>query len=199
MDEKTAELRDIFIEATGADTVTETQQAERGSLTADERRARERVATLVETMRERYDFETDLSVDALVELVERFFDEEDDEQIAAALDSDAETVFRARLDLHLLREADRDAPVDLAELRSLMAESADLATCAAELDVEESVVRRYYRVVEARNEARRANYRFSDEFAELLTDSDLSGRLASDARESGLQEATEDMETDVSF
>lgn len=199
MDEKTAELRDIFIEATGADTVTETQQAERGSLTADERRARERVATLVETMRERYDFETDLSDDALVELVERFFDEEDDEQIAAALDSDAETVFRARLDLHLLREADRDAPVDLAELRSLVAESADLATCAAELDVEESVVRRYYRVIEARNEARRANYRFSDEFAELLTDSDLSGRLASDARESGLQEATEDMETDVSF
>jgi hypothetical protein len=199
MDEKTAELRDIFIEATGADTVTETQQAERGSLTADERRARERVATLVETMRERYDFETDLSDDALVELVERFFDEEDDEQIAAALDSDAETVFRARLDLHLLREADRDAPVDLEELRSLVAEGSDLATCAAELDVEEPVVRRYYRVIEARNEARRANYRFSDEFAELLTDSDLSGRLASDARESGLQEATEDMETDVSF
>ena len=32
MDEKTAELRDIFIEATGSDTVTEQQSESRGSL-----------------------------------------------------------------------------------------------------------------------------------------------------------------------
>jgi hypothetical protein len=199
MDDKTAELRDIFIEATGADTVTETQEAERGSLTADEERTRERVATLVATMRDRYEFETGLDDAALVELVDRFFDDEDDEQVAEALEVDAETVFRARMDLHLIRETDRDVPVDLERLRRLLSEGADAGSCAAELGVEESVVRRSARVVDTLNEARRANYRFGDELAELLTDSDLSDRLASDARETGLREATEDMETDVSF
>ena len=41
--------------------------------------------------------------------------------------------------------------------------------------------------------------RFRDEFAELLTDEAISDRMAQDAREDGLREATEDMETDVSL
>jgi hypothetical protein len=199
MDEKTAELRDIFIEATGADTVTERQEAARGSLTADEERSLERVAELVAAMRDRYEFQTELDDQTLVRLVDRFFDDADDASIAGDLGVDESTVFRARMDLHLLREADREAPFDLETLRTRVAEGADVDTCAAELDADVSTVRRYCRVVAAQNEARRANHRFRDEFAELLTDSDLSGRLASDAREDGLKEATEDMETDVSF
>ncbi len=199
MDEKTAELRDIFIEATGSDTVTERQEAARGSLTADEERSLERVAELVAAMRDRYEFQTDLEDQTLVRLVDRFFDDADDASIAEDLDVDEETVFRARMDLHLLRETDREAPFDLETLRTRVAEGADVETCAAELDADVSTVRRSCRVVAAQNEARRANHRFRDEFAELLTDSDLSGRLASDAREDGLREATEDMETDVSF
>jgi hypothetical protein len=43
------------------------------------------------------------------------------------------------------------------------------------------------------------NHRFRDAFADLLTDADLSARLAEDARRDGLEEATEDIETDVSL
>ena len=43
------------------------------------------------------------------------------------------------------------------------------------------------------------NHRFRDAFSDLLTDADLSTRLAADARRDGLKEATEDIETDVSL
>jgi len=70
---------------------------------------------------------------------------------------------------------------------------------ADELGVDEGTVRRYGAVVEADLESTRANDRFRDGFRELLTDSDIEGPLASEAREDGLEEATEDMETDVAF
>jgi hypothetical protein len=54
-------------------------------------------------------------------------------------------------------------------------------------------------VVESETAATRASHRFRDEFAELLSDEDISTRLASDARRDGLQDATEDLETDVSL
>ena len=38
-----------------------------------------------------------------------------------------------------------------------------------------------------------------DAFRDLLTDADIEGSLASDAREDGLRDATEDIETDVSL
>ena len=61
MDEKTSDLRDIFVETTGSDTVTERQAESRGTLTdRDEAAVDERVRELVATMRERYDFSTDL-------------------------------------------------------------------------------------------------------------------------------------------
>ena len=201
MDDKTAELRDIFIETTGSDTVTERQEESRGSLTEDERAARERVSELIERMRERYAFETDLSTDELRRLVCGYFDGDDDAALADELDADAETVFAARMDLHLVREADRDAPFDFDRLRKRLAEDADAdgAALAAALDADAETVAHYRRVAAAERESTRANDRFRDEFAELLTDSDLSARLASDAHEDGLREATEDMETDVSF
>lgn len=202
MDEKTAELRDIFIDATGSDTVTESQEESRGSLTERERRGDGRVAEIIGTMRERYTFVSGLDDDDLRRVVEAFYDEqseESDEDIAASLGVDEETVFNARMDLHLVRESDRDAPFELDELRSLRVEETPLDECAAALDADESVVAHYNEVVEADRESTRANNRFRDEFEELLTDSALSGQMARDAREDGLKEATEDIETDVSF
>jgi hypothetical protein len=201
MDEKTAELRDIFVETTGSETVTERQEEGRGSLTADDRRVDDRVAELVATMRDRYDFASDFGDEDLRRVVYGFFDDEDDAAVASTLDGDADAgdVFRARMDLHLVRESDRDAPADWDDVRSLLLDGADDETCAAEFGVDVDAVGRYRRVVEAESEATRANDRFRDEFAELLTDSDLSARLAEDARRDGLREATEDIETDVSL
>jgi len=134
-----------------------------------------------------------------VELVRRYHDGADDDALAETLGVDPEAAFRARMDLHLVREADREVPVDRDELRALVAAGRDDAAVADALDVDPETVRRFRAVMAAETEATRANDRFRDEFAELLTDADLSGRLASDAREDGLKEATEDIETDVSL
>ncbi len=200
MDDKTAELRDIFIDATGSDTVTERQEEARGSLTEDERAIARRVLELIENMRERYDFETDLDDEALQRLVYGYFDGDDDAAIADELGASEEAVFDARMDLHLVREADRDAPFDVDRLRKRLADAdPDDTTLAAAFDADEATVARHRRVAEAEAEATRANGRYRDEFTELLTDSDLSARLAQDAHDDGLREATEDIETNVSF
>lgn len=199
MDDKTAELRDIFIDTTGSDTVTESQEEDRGSLTDDDSDSEDRVAEIVATMRGKYDFDTDLDDERLEEVVRRFYADESDAVIASALDRDEEAVFEARMDLHLIRESDREAPFDLADLRTLLVEDASVEERADALEADEATVRHYSEVVEAELEATRANDRFRDEFAELLTDAELSDRYAQDAREDGLSEATEDIETDVSF
>ena len=199
MDEKTAELRDIFIDATGSDTVTESQEETRGSLTEDGTGAGERVAEIIGTMREKYSFVSELDDDGLQTVVERFYDGETDADIADALGTDEETVFNARMDLHLVRGDDREAPFALDELRALLVEEAPLDERAEALGADESTVAHYTEVVEADLESTRANDRFRDEFEELLTDSALTNRMARDAREDGLHDATEDIETDVSF
>jgi hypothetical protein len=171
MDDKTAELRDIFLEATGEEAVTERQAAPRGSLVDadDPDRVDARLRELVATMRERYDFATALDADAYVRLIRGFYDGADDAHLAERLGEDVETVVAARLDCHLVRDADQGNEGVRA------------------------------RAVAAEREATRANDRFRDAFADLLTDADLTCRLASDSREDGLTEATEDIETDVSF
>jgi len=168
MDDKTAELRDIFLDATdGEGTVTERQAERRGSLVDvdDPEAVDKRVRDLVAAMRERDDFDTDLDADAYVALIRGFYDGDDDDTLADRLETGRETVVRARLDCHLVREDDDETPA----------------------------------VAASRERAVRVNHRFRDAFAGLLTDDDLSDRLASDAREDGLREATEDIETDVSL
>ncbi|WP_129114350.1 conditioned medium-induced protein 4 [Halegenticoccus tardaugens] len=199
MDEKTAELRDIFIDATGSETVTESQEEARGSLTDDEEGANERVAQIIATMRERYTFDSSLDDDGLRRVVRGFFDDESDATLADELGVDESEVFDARMDLHLVREEDRDAPFELDELRPMVVENDPLEARAEALGADETVVARYSEVAEADIESTRANDRFRDEFEELLTDSDLSTQLATNAREDGLKDATEDIETDVSF
>lgn len=200
MDDRTEDLRDLFVETTGAESVTERQADDRGSL-ADRGDGGARAREAVARMRERYAFGTDLDDDALVRVARAFFAERDDAAVADDLGVDPATVTRARFDLHLVDDADREPPagVDLAALRRRVVAGDDLADVAAAFDADPDDLADAYRAAVADVQARRANGRFRDELAEALTDADLATRLASDVREDGLREATEDLETDVSF
>lgn len=197
MDEKTEELRDIFVDLTDEDTVTERQSESRGSLTGET--STEGLAAIVAEMRERCGFDTSLDDEALVAVIERFYAGDTDGDIAEALDVDQRTVFRARLDVHLLRESDTDAPFDFETLREFLAEDRPTSDIAEALGVSESTVRRYRRVVEARDEHRRVSGRFRSEFEDLVATADLTQQLTTDVQEDGLDEATEGMETNVQF
>ncbi|WP_096393884.1 hypothetical protein [Halorubrum trapanicum] len=227
MDEKTADLRDLFVDATGSETVTERQEAERGTLVdRDDEAVDDAVRDLVAAMRERDGFSTPLGDDAYVRVARGRFADEGDAAIAAAIrdgladtdgdsdvdrdEIDAETVRKARLDLHLVRESDRDVkadgegdeadpPFEYADLKRLTAAGNSIVECAEELDAEPDEVAKYAAVARTDIASTRANDRFRDAFRDLLTDADIEGSLASDAREDGLREATEDIETDVSL
>ncbi|NHX36944.1 MULTISPECIES: conditioned medium-induced protein 4 [Halolamina] len=199
MDEQTEELRDLFVETTGEETVTEDQSEDRGDLgdavSAEEAEAR--VRELVGRMRERYEFQSGLDDGDLVRVVTGFHAGEGDAEIADALETDEGTVALARLDLHLVREGDREAPLSMDDLRELIVADVPLEERVDRLDADAEAVERYSRVIEAERRATRANHRFTDEFAELLTDADLRDSHAADARESGLEEAAEDIETNT--
>lgn len=202
MDEKTEELRDIFMDVAEEGTVTERQAEGRGSLTdVDETAIDDRLADVIAEMRERYAFETDLDSDTYCAIVRGFYEGRDDERLASALDLDAETVFEARMDLHLIGEADADAPFEMATLRGLLRREEDLDTeaLAARLDADPATVARFRRVAVAQNAARRTSQRFQTAFEDVLTDADLTVRLTADVQDDGLDEATEDIETNLSF
>jgi len=196
--DNTEELRDIFKDVTDEDTVTETQTESRGSLT-DERASKERLLEVIERMREEYDFDTSLGDEELATVVERFYEGDSDAAIADALDVSRRELFRARLALHLVRDRDTDAPFELDALRDLVAEDRPTSDIADELDVSESTVRRYRRVIVAQNEARRVSDRFRSEFEDVLVEAEVSDQFTEDIAEDGLQEATEGTETNVSF
>ncbi|MWG34454.1 hypothetical protein [Halomarina oriensis] len=200
MDEKTAELRDIFIDVTDGETVTERQEDARGSLTEDDERIDERIDDVVARMREQFDFDTDLSTGTLREVARGYHDDEDDGTIAERIDVDEETVVTARHDLHLLREEETEGPFELSRLRELRNDEHDRTDedLAAELDTDVGTLHTYNAVVDTQNEKRSVNDRFADEFAELLTDADLQDHTET-VNDDGLEEATEGMETDVSF
>lgn len=193
MDEKTEELRDIFMDVADDDTVTESQQDERGSLLDDTQR--ERLGDVVERMRDRFEFETALSSDDYCALIRRFHAGDDDAELAAALDVDEETVFAARMDCHLVRETDLDAPFDRDELADRLDD--DPAAVADDLDASEATVRRCQRALRATRKARRVSYRFQEAFADAVPDAALAARLTDAAQQDGLGDATEDAEVDV--
>ena len=200
MDEKTEELRDIFIEVTDEDTVTESQEETPGSLASDEdveARLRETIAD----MRENLEFSTTLSDDDLVTVVRGFYAGDSDAEIARSLGdaSLSKTVNRARIDLHLLTDDDRDAPFPLETLREELDHGRSVTDIADRLDVSESTVRRYRRIVAAEMERRRVNDRYRDEFENVLQDREIAERLTANVQEDGLDDATGGMETDVSF
>jgi hypothetical protein len=198
MDEKTEALRDIFTDVADDDTVTDEQEEGRGSLSG-ERDPSERIGAVVERMRDRYEFDNPLSDAELVELVEGFYDGRSDDALAEALGRTRAAVVTARLELHLLRDADADAPFDLEALGESLAAGEELEEIATALDAEPATVRRYCRVLQARIQARRVSDRFRSEFEDALATASLGEQLTSDVQNDGLEDATAGMEVDVSF
>lgn len=198
MDEKTEELRDIFLEVADAESVTESQRDPRGVLDEPED-VEERLQEVILEMDDMYDFEVDLTVSERVELVRAFYDGESDAAIARRLDVGRKALFRARLELHLVRDRDREAPFDLEGVVRARDEGATIAELAEAEGVSASTLRRYLRVFEADRRSRLANQRFRDAFDAILAEADLSTRLTSEVQETGLEEATEGLETNVSF
>ena len=196
MNEKTEELRELFTDVTdGEETITESQEDARGSLSTDDRSERERLENVITQMHERYGFETSLSIDDLIAVARGFYDGESDTDIADDLGTDEETVFEARMSLHLIGEDDADE-VDLVAIRDR--DESD-GTLADEYDVTDAQIGRYRRVAEAQDESLAANDRYRDEFDSILADADIAGRMTTDVREDGLEDATDGMETDVEF
>lgn len=200
MDEKTRQLRDIFMDVAEDATVTERQEESRGSL-ATEERVDERLREAVESMRERFDFRSDLRTATLVTIVRRFYAGDSNAAIADELgdDPDPETVRRARIDLHLVTEDDLDAPFDLDALRDRLDEGRPTADVAEDLDASEAAVEHYRHVLETQRARKVVNDRYREEFDRLLADRDLEERLTRRTRETGLEDATEGMESNVSF
>lgn len=199
MDKKTEELRDIFIDVADSDTITESQEESRGSLVS-EPEIEERLEELISEMRDRYGFNTELTDEELCFLLEAVYDGYTDDEVADELDISADTVLRARLDLHLVRESDTETEFNVEEFRRrATAEDVSDEALAIEFNLTSDEVSHYRQIVEAQDESRRANDRYRDEFASLLDDADISGSLTGHATEDGLDDATEGMETDVSF
>ncbi|AGB17682.1 hypothetical protein Halru_3116 [Halovivax ruber XH-70] len=195
MNEKTEELRDIFTEVTDEEAVTESQEADRGSLEQDERSVDERLNGVIEQLRNRYTFDTALSTAELRTVAREFYDGASDDAIAGEIGVDTDEVFEARLAMHLTRD-DAVEDVDLVALRE---HDGSVETIADEFDCAVEDVARYRAIAEANAESRAANDRYRDEFDSILADTGISTRMASDVREDGLEDATEGMETDVSF
>ncbi|WP_332897441.1 conditioned medium-induced protein 4 [Haladaptatus sp. CMSO5] len=197
MDEKTESLRNLFLSVAGDTTVTEQQEASRGSLTS-KTGVRKRLTAIIAKMRERYAFTTELTDAKLATLVEAYYEDESDDAIATTLDVTPETVFHARMDLHLVRDSDVDTDFDLDALRTALAADTPVTTIATDLDTDEATVRRAQRVSNAQAARRRVSDRFVSDFEEVL-DANLSTSMTKSTRETGLEDATEGMESNVSF
>ncbi|QLC33488.1 conditioned medium-induced protein 4 [Halarchaeum sp. CBA1220] len=199
MDEKTQELRDIFIDVTDGDTVTETQEAGHGSLATDAE-IDERLHDVVATMREKLDFESDLDTETLVRVVRGFYAGDTDAEIAAELDRPTEAVTEARRDLHLVQTDVEDAPLDLDALRRAI-ETGDPsdADLADDLGADPETVADYRRVARVQSEIRAVNDQYRGEFEAVLQDRELAERLTTAAQEDGLEDATEGQETNTNL
>ncbi|MEF8871582.1 MAG: conditioned medium-induced protein 4 [Haloarculaceae archaeon] len=197
MDEKTAELRDIFIDVADGETVTESQTEQRGSLLRDES-VEDRLADVIDRMREQFDFQTSLATDELCTIVTEFYDGESDDGIATVLKIPRDLVFDARMDLHLVRDEDT-GDIDTTALRARLAADEPVGAVVADLDAKPGTVERAVRAVRAENRSKRVSQRFRTEFEEILTDADIADHLTADVQDDGLDDATEGLEVDVEF
>lgn len=200
MDEKTEELRDIFLDVADEETVTESQEATRGTLVGDSEDVGERLRGVVSSMREEFTFRTDLSDSALETVVREFYEGATDAEMATSLGVADRTVFWARLDLHLLREEELATTVDDPDaVQTRYADGATPAEVAEAVGVDESTAERALALADTQDRARRVSYRYRTAFEEILTDADMAVQLTAEAREDGLEDATEGAETDVDF
>lgn len=199
MDEKTEQLREVFLDVADEETVTESQEETRGSI-ADDDEIESRLRSTVTTMEDRYDTTSELSTGELVELVRLFYEGADDAEIARQLGSvDADVVTRARLDLHLVTADDREGPVGLDELRDRLDAGRSLEEIAETVGVTDSEIARQKRVAEVEAERRLVGDRFRLEFERLFNEEALTERLTEGITDDGLDDATEGLETNVSF
>lgn len=201
MDEKTSELRDIFLDVSDEETVTESQEEARGSVADTGETDDERLVATIDEMREKFEFETALSTEQLQQVVEGFYDGEDDDSVATTLSVSPETVFDARMDLHLVRDDDPPGVTAEEETWEQLRTETETATAelADELGLSQSDITRLRAVIRANDRSRRVSNRFRTTFEECLTDVDLSTQLAAETQRDGLDEATEGAEVDVDF
>lgn len=203
MDEKTEELRDIFLSVSDEETVTESQTDERGSMTDSDGDIGDRLRAVITEMREEFSFRTDLDVETLEEVIRLFYDGRDDEEIADALSIGNETAFHARMDLHLVHDdelqADGIGKATIDHVRERYAAGHEPSMIADQLECDANAVEHIWMVIETRNRARRVSHRYRTAFEEILTDADLTVQFTADAHEDGLDDATEGAEVDIEF
>jgi len=196
MDDKTEELRDIFLSVSEEETVTESQEDERGSLADESESVGTRLRETIDRVREKFGFEAPLPDEKRRPLVEGFYDGESDPALADALGTDTETVFRARMDLHLVR--DTEPELDEAAVETVRDRpDASVRELADAVGSTPDEVRRCRAVLDAEARSRRVSQRFRTAFEEALTDVELTGGLTAETHEDGLDEATEGAETEV--
>jgi len=200
MNDKTEELRDIFLDVTDEETVTESQEELRGSVAGSEGSG-ERLGDVIGEMHEKFAFETALSTEQLERLVRLFYDDYDDEEVGEELSISPETVFRARMDLHLVRNDDPPgATVDEETWETARTQpDADAAALAEQTGLDGDTAERVRAVIAANNRSRRVSHRFRTAFEESVTDAELTEQFAAETDRDGLDDATEDAEVDVDF
>lgn len=198
MDEKTEELRDIFLSVSDEETVTESQVESHGSLTDEGASVETRLGEIIETLRGKFGFETTLDDEQRRVVIEQFYDDTPDEQLAEELGCDEQTVFTARMELHLVR--DSEPPLDGSDRDTVRdTPAADPAELAEQLGTDEQSVRRTRAVFETEEQSRRASQRFVTAYREILTDTDLTSQFATETLDDGLGDATDGAETNVDF
>ena len=198
MEEKTEKLRDIFLSVSGEETVTESQTESHGSLTEEGASVEHRLSEVIDRLREKFGFETELTDAQRLPLIEQFYDGQSDEQLADELGCSESTVFDARMELHLLR--DDEPPLADNDLETVTENpDADPSTLAERLGTDEQAVRRSRAVGQTLDRSRRASQRFITSYQEILTDRDLTSQFATDTQDDGLTDATDGAETNVEF
>lgn len=189
MSNKVEELRSIYESVTDGDVVvTEEQQELRGSYAE----AEERLEDTIEEMRAELGFTTRFSTAELATLVIEFFKGTSDREIAEQIGGGQldKSVTRARLRLHLFRDADfEQAPVDLNVIAQKRSEGKSMRTIASEIGPSKSTVGKYARLIEMREQAEKSDYtaRLSELVKyDLVDESDIRRHLAD-----GLDEAVD--------
>ena len=181
MTDRVDRLRDIYSRLGGTSEFTEPQQQPRGSVRSDAAVDRD-VRAVIDELREESDFRTTLSADDLVAVVRGFHAGRSDAALAETLGVSAGTVFRARMNLHLFSPT--DAPSELDPLVRRLRDGESVEAVAA--DAPRAAVERLARLLRAREAARRVNYRYATEFADLLdadaADHDLDRQIWDDRR-----------------
>jgi hypothetical protein len=199
MDKKTEELREVFLDVTEEETVTESQEDPRGTITRDDD-IEDRLRSTIATMEDRYGVAGEVSREEILTLVRLFYQGADDAEIARELGGvDADVVTRARLDMHLVRPEDREGPISPDDLRDRLDAGRSPGEIAEEVGATESALRRQTRAIEAEKERERVGDRFRLAFERLLGEGDLTDRPTEGITEDGLGDATDGIDTNVSL